>query len=592
MIKHLRTLFATLSRTRRLQLGALVLLIVAGSFAEMVSISAVVPLLTILAQPNANAHSIFSRLPIGSGNNVALTIVLLFSFAVLVAAALRLLLHWFGIHLSFQIGIDLTSRIYRSTLYQPFKYHLSNNSSTTIAALNKVQSVIGGLLMPLVQGFAALVFVIAIVATLILIDPFVALITLCSCAVLYGLAAYLTSGKLRSYSAKLSQSEGLRIQAIQEGLGGIREVTIDSSQEFFVARYLTFEMALRSAQASINLVSVIPRYVVEAIGMSGIVFLAYYLSQRDGDLVAALPTLGALAIGAQRLLPQAQQLYNAWSSVRGTTAPLNDVLELLRLEEVRHESLPVADTPRTPIWELRHLGFAYDVDRPVLTDINLKIKKGAFVGLTGPTGCGKSTLINLMMGLITPSSGEVLISGNTLTSTNARALWDRLAHVPQTVFLADTSIAQNIAFGRPVELIDLGRVEKAAKIAQLDAFVRELPDRYETSVGERGIRLSGGQRQRIGIARALYKGVDILVLDEATSALDQATEAVVIEQIRRAQPLTTIVMITHRLTTIRYCDEVFELSGGRMNGREVPAISFAYQAGAGADADRSDAGTC
>jgi ATP-binding cassette subfamily B protein len=294
--------------------------------------------------------------------------------------------------------------------------------------------------------------------------------------------------------------------------------------------------------------------------------LAYFLSLRAGGIATALPVLGALALGAQRLLPTLQQIYNAWASIAGSHASLIDTIALLD-QPLPTELLQPAPAPLRLKDDIRFdaVRFRYTSEGPwVLDGVNLTISKGTRVGFVGSTGSGKSTSLDILMGLLMPTEGELLVDGQPISGNRLRAWQPSIAHVPQSIFLSDTTLAENIAFGVPREAIDLDRVQQAARQAQIADFIESSPKGYQAYVGERGIRLSGGQRQRIGIARALYKQASVLVFDEATSALDNSTEQSVMDAIEGLNRNLTILMIAHRLTTVKRCDMIVELEQGRV----------------------------
>lgn len=294
--------------------------------------------------------------------------------------------------------------------------------------------------------------------------------------------------------------------------------------------------------------------------------LAYNLAQGDGGIVSAMPVLGALALGAQRLLPLLQQCFQAWSSIRSNQASLADTLDLL--EQPMPEHARQGDVPPL-VFErnirLDDVYFRYSPESDwVLRGVSLEIPKGSRVGVMGETGCGKSTMLDIVMGLLSPTSGSLAVDGVVIGADNGNGWQAHIAHVPQSVFLADSSIASNIAFGVPVDEIDMERVREAALRAQLLDTIQSWPEQFDTRVGERGVRLSGGQRQRIGIARALYKRADVLVFDEATSALDNETERAVMESIQALGADTTVLIIAHRLNTLNSCNIIVELGKGQV----------------------------
>jgi len=324
---------------------------------------------------------------------------------------------------------------------------------------------------------------------------------------------------------------------------------------------------LQSASASNQVVAASPRFGVEALGIVLIAGLAYVLAEvrwSAGGIPNAIPVLGVLALGAQRLLPVLQQIYNAYITIKGNQASTEDALDLLDQPMPAYAYLqpPQSMAFQTAI-ALKDLGFRYTPQGPwVLKNLNLKIFKGSRVGFVGVTGSGKSTLLDIVMGLLIPTEGALLIDNNTVDPSNSRDWQAHISHVPQSIYLSDASISENIAFGVSTELINLQRVKWAAEQAQIAQTIESWRNGYDTLVGERGVRLSGGQRQRIGIARALYKRASVLIFDEATSALDNETEAAVMQTVETLGRDITILIIAHRLTTLKNCDQIVELAKG------------------------------
>lgn len=576
----LKRLYQHLSRRRRWQLGALIVLMLVGAVAEMATLGAVVPFLALLADPNlVDAYpflpALFSTLGWHT-DNLLLAAAVLFSVIAVVAGGLRLLLTYCNLRLGFGLGTDIGGEIYRRTLYQPYSWHVSKNSSEVLGGIEKVNAVTSGIIVQLLQGGVGLVMSLGIMATLFVIDPHTALIAGVGFTLLYVVATVWLRKPLRANSKLISKNVTARIQALREGLGGIRDILLDGSQPVYVRRFAIFDYGMRRAQAANSFISAAPRFIIESIGIVLIIGLAYWISDRQGGLIGAIPVLGALAVGGQKLLPQMQLAYFSWSTIGGNRHQLRDVLALL--ERPTAEEFPSTHDPKptamgevkqnVPLIALRNVKFRYGDDTPeVLHSINLEITRGSRIGFIGKTGSGKSTLIDLVMGLLEPTEGVIEIAGDALTAVNRRAWQRRIAHVPQSIYLSDTTLAENIAFGVPPTKIDFEMVRIAARQAQLEEFVESLPHQYHTTVGERGVRLSGGQRQRIGLARALYKHADVLVLDEATSALDNTTEESAMAAIQSLGPELTILIIAHRVATLRYCNVVLELSEGSIMRR-------------------------
>ena len=349
-------------------------------------------------------------------------------------------------------------------------------------------------------------------------------------------------------------------------MGGIRDVLIAGSQAAYCQIYRNADIPLRRAQGNNVFISASPRYAMEALGMILIAALAYSLAKQTDGIAKAIPILGALALGAQRLLPVLQQAYGAWSTIQGGQASLQDTLELLDQPLPDYVDQPIGlPLPFKHNISLKQLAFRYSPETPyVLKQINLTIAKGSRVGFIGTTGSGKSTLLDIVMGLLQPTEGTLDIDGKSVTTGNNRDWQAHIAHVPQAIFLADSSIEENIAFGVPKDQIDHQRVRQAAQQAQIADSIESWPKQYQTFVGERGIRLSGGQRQRIGIARALYKQADVIVFDEATSALDNETEQAVMQAIEGLSNEFTLLIIAHRITTLKNCTQIVEFGAGEI----------------------------
>jgi ABC-type multidrug transport system fused ATPase/permease subunit len=561
-----------LSRRRLRQFWLLMSLMLISAFAEVVSLGAVLPFLGILVAPeHLFSHPIVAGVVrdwgITSADQLVLPLTVAFAAAALMAGAIRILLLWASTRLAVAIGTDLSIEIYRRTLYQPYRVHAARNSSEVISGItNKVNGVVFGVLLPLLTLVSSIVLLVAITLALITIDPMVASMAAVGFGATYALITWMTRRRLHRNSQRIAKEQTQVVKALQEGLGGIREVLLDGTQPVYCDIYRQADNPLRRAQGDNSFISGSPRYVMEAMGMALIAALAYALSRQVGGIATALPVLGALAIGTQRLLPALQQSYSAWASIAGHHATLADAIALLD-QHLPAELLQPVPAPLLFQNAVRFdaVRFRYAGDGPwVLDGLNLSIPKGARVGFVGSTGSGKSTTLDLLMGLLMPTEGELLVDGQPISGNRVRAWQQTIAHVPQSIYIADTTLAENIAFGVPPHTIDLDRVQYSARQAQIANFIESSPEGYQAYVGERGIRLSGGQRQRIGIARALYKQASVLVFDEATSALDNATEQSVMDAIKGLSSDLTILLVAHRLTTVRHCDIIVELKHGQV----------------------------
>ena len=568
----LKRLWTYIGRRRHLQIFALLLLTVASSVSEIISIGAVLPFLAVLTEPQkiynlSLVGPLIEFMGIKSPRDLLFVLAVVFGMAILIAGSLRLLVIWANARFSLAVGVEINADIYRKTLYQPYLVHASRNSSEMISALLiKTNSVMFGIISPILAFISSLLIAVSILVGLFVIDPQIALISFGGFGGLYLLIAKGVKRKLAEDSELTTREANVGIKAMQEGLGGIRDVLLDSSQEVYCNIYRRADISLRRAQARTIFISQSPRYLMEALGMILIISLAFFLADKQGGVSEAIPKLGALALGAQRLLPALQQMYWAITTIQSSKSSLVDVLGLL------DQPLPgyVKELSGNGIqFEkeicLRNVGFRYDNSSPwVLKGINLTIKKGERIGLIGSTGSGKSTLVDILMGLLEPTIGTISVDGINLSANNYR-LWQRhIAHVPQSIFLSDSSVKENIAFGNPPSEIKDELVEIAAEHAQISETIKSWPNQYDSFVGERGVKLSGGQRQRIGIARALYKMSDVIVFDEATSALDSETEKEVMGAIDSLSNQLTIIMIAHRLSTLHNCNLIVELNDGKI----------------------------
>jgi ABC-type multidrug transport system fused ATPase/permease subunit len=568
--KLLLCLWQYINPRRRVQIAFLFGLLIFTSLAEILSIGAVLPFLGVLTNPelvfnHPLAQPVILALDITEAQQLLLPFTVAFGIAAIVAGAARLLMLWATTRISFAIGAELSISMYRRTLYQPYLVHCSRNSSELINGISgKANSVIYNTIVPVLTLVSSIIMLTAILVTLLTFNPIIALSAFGGFGLIYSIIIKLTRKRLLINSQINARESTQVIKSLQEGLGGIRDVLIDGTQETYSQIYSNADRPYRRAQGDSLFISSSPRYVMEALAMSLIAALAYAMSQQPDGLAKAIPVLGALAIGAQRLLPVLQQAYGSWSVIQSGQVSLQDALELLDqpLPDYVDKSLNKPMPFKREI-SLKQISFRYSLELPfILKHLNINIAKGSRVGFIGATGGGKSTLIDIIMGLLQPTDGTLEIDGQVINQRNKRAWQDHIAHVPQVIFLTDGTIEENIAFGVPKNQIDKNRVRQAAQQAQIAESIESLPKRYQTFVGERGVRLSGGQRQRIGIARALYKQADVIIFDEATSALDNETELAVMRSIERLSKDLTLLIIAHRLTTLKDCTLIVELGKG------------------------------
>ena len=563
----LRSLWCHITFRRRFQLLLLVFLILFASVAEIFSIGSILPFLTVLMNPEKISEFKFLDFFLIFPNNKTLSLTLIFTFSVLIAGFIRVVLIWFQIRLSYSIGADISTSIFKKSIFQPFNAHLTRNSSEIISGVRvKTDNVIGSIIMPITNIFSVIVIISSILSVLFFVNSKIAISLFLGFAIIYYLVARTTKNQLAKDSRIRNYESSRVIKILQEGMGGIRDVILDGSQFVLTNLYQKSDWRLRRSEANVQILSSCPRYIIEAIGLLIIAFLAYFLSRKLNGLESALPILGTMGLGAQRLLPLLQQAYSSVTYIRGAKNSLADVVNLLN--QVDYCSMHRAENKISfnKNIELLNVSFRYKSNGPlIINDMNLKIEKGTCIGIMGTSGSGKSTTLDLIMGLIYPSKGSLLVDGLVIDDLNCKGWYKNIAHVPQEVFLSDQSIAENIAFGSTKTDIDFELVDYAINKSSLRSFVDGLENGYLSDVGERGVKISGGQRQRIGIARALYKSAEIIVLDEATSALDKETENEIIETITNNDLNLTVIMVAHRRSSLRNCSKIFEIKSGKIS---------------------------
>lgn len=573
-------IWSHLRSRRRLQLGLLLLVMLASGVAELVSLGAVLPFMAVLSDPqqlwqHPTVKDVAIKLGFVSPNQLLLPATLLFALAAVLASFVRLANLWLNGRLAAAIGSELSCEAYMRTLYQPYSVHVQLNSSIVIANTTAHIAQTVNALNALLQLITSSFVTAGLLLGLLLIDAQVALGAAALFGIAYGVLAITARRQLRSNGQKIVKASVQQLKALQEGLGAIRDVLLEGNQLTYLQIYRQADRPQRQLQAKNGFIAAFPRYALEAMGMVGIALLGGLFVLQRGSGAAVIPLLGALALGAQRLLPALQQIYSSFSSLTSSNAAMSSVLKMLK-QTLPPQVHTIQPLPLRDVIVLQSVHFSYAQDQSkVLHGLNLQISRGERIGLIGTTGSGKSTTVDLLMGLLVPTAGSVLVDGEDIHDPGypERLLSWRasIAHVPQSIYLADSSIAENIAFGVPRHKINLALVKKAASQAQIDSFIEESPEGYWSFVGEQGICLSGGQRQRIGIARALYKQASVLVFDEATSSLDTRTENTVMEAIENLSRELTIVMIAHRLSTLSRCDRVIELSNGAVKRIVPPA---------------------
>lgn len=533
---------------------------------EVASLGLVVPFLSFLTNPSYISNTpilkdIMDTVYYSFEINSSTFISLLFISIAIIAMSARILLLKFNALIVVAIGSNLSLRVLSYVLSQPYEYHLRTNTSDLIANIKeKVELTVFAVLLPVLTLISNLIISIALIFTLILINWKVAFVVFSVFIPLYAIVIYLSKVKLNYNSLSIQINQPKTIKLIQEALGSIRDIILNSNIDVYVQKYKSPDFENRYAQARNIVLASSPRFIMECAGMVLIASLILFYVSNEIDLMMILPSLGALALGAQRILPSLQQIYTAWASIAGYGTSADEVIAKLKPLQTEKEKEGHNIDFKKSI-KFNQVSFSYyGVDKPVIKKIDFEILKGDRVAITGKTGSGKSTIIDLITGLIKPKSGSILIDNFTLDSSTISSWQKNIALVPQSIFLSDESILQNVCLGFEDKQIDIEKVKSCIRQVCLQDVIENLPNKYQTKIGERGVRLSGGQIQRIGIARALYKNKNVLILDEATNALDEETENAIIKNIQNIRKDLTIIIISHRPQSISFCNKKIRIN--------------------------------
>lgn len=586
----LARLWRLLNHLERRQILTFLPLMALSAVVEIVSVAAVIPFLSMLADP-ASVGSLpivgEALVRIGGGDPVRTLRItgLLLASAIVLANVLHIFVNWWLFRFIYQLNHSLSSRLLRNYLSRPYSFLLTRNTSEMS---NKIMVEVQRLTE---DGFRSAVelitrppIVIGLVGFLFILDPLTAAVSILCLGSVYGTIFVSNRSFLRRIGSASVSANLARMKAVNEALGGFVDLRVLGRELSAHREYESESRKFARTQTISQAISKLPRYALEAVAVAGLILIASLLAGSGARVAETLPLLGAFAFAGLRLMPPMQVIFYAAARMRYASGPL-EAIEADFEVQFGSENLEVEEPPALDFNDsitLRDISFSYPGNVPALTDLALSIRKKEMLAIVGRTGAGKTTLVDLLLGLLTPDTGEILVDDAVVTKENIRSYRRLFGYVPQSIFLMDDTIRRNVALGVPEDEIDDEQVFRACREAQIHEFIEfELPAGYATLVGERGIRLSGGQRQRIGIARALYHQPEVLVFDEATSALDVHTEKNVYGALAELAKDITVLTIAHRLNTVMQADRVIVLEHGRIVAHGTPAeVVHEFEVGA------------
>jgi len=553
--------------------------IVLMGFIELIGISSIAPFIAVVLEPDMiheNIYLSYAYRFLSANNSEEFIAILGISvvIALLVSNILQVFINWQIIHFTNVQTYRLSVRLLDKYLNEPYSFYLNKNpSEMSKNILSEVARGVHGVVLQVMTVISKAIVVIFIFILLLWLDPLTAIVSVLTLGVAYGLIHHIVKDKVKSWGVGLTEESFKAYKAVNESMSAIKYIKFKSCEKKFVDlfRVPAENISLYSTKSS--LVTLLPRYILEVIIFGGMILIVVF-SERKG--IKIVPIISLYAMAGYRLMPALQTIYSGVTSVRYAMPAFNlianDLSKRTNTNKINNNSLSFSKD-----LEVKNLCYGYHASKNLIVNkLDLSIKKNTTIAIVGTTGSGKTTLMDLLLGLITPNSGDIYLDNIKLNDKNIHIWRNIIGYVPQSIYLTDDTIEKNIAFGVDCNEIDKSQVAKVAKIANLDNFINTLPERYDTFVGERGVRLSGGQQQRIGIARALYHDPDIIMLDEATSSLDSITENSIMEAIHNIAHQKTIIMIAHRLSTIKECDEIHMMDHGRIvdSGTYEHLISF------------------
>jgi len=575
-MKTLKKLIYLLTLRERKRAGLLLCIVLIMSLLEMAGLASIVPFMAVLANPevietNSMLNTAFQTSGIMFG--IENSREFLFLLGIIVFVMLLLSLSFKALSIYAQVRFiemrqyTIGRRVVEGYLNQPYSWFLNRNSSDLgKTILTEVGNVVNGALKQVIILIVQTAVTLSILTLLILVNPKLVLIIGLTFGLAYGLVYKFTRSFISRIGEERFKTNRFRFKAVSEAFGAVKEIKLGGLEQTYIERFSHPARVMARHVASSSIISNVPRFILEAIAFGGMLLIVLYFLTQTGDFSNTVPIISLYAFAGYRLMPALQGIYGAITALRFTGPALNSLYDDLISLQPPNPDNDKDILPLKKAISLKNISYHYpNSTLTTLKDIDLSIPACSTVGIVGPTGSGKTTTVDIILGLLEPEQGKLEVDGKVINKDNLRAWQRSIGYVPQQIYLADDTVTANIALGRDPKHIDQNAVERAAKVANVHEFiVNELPLNYQTTVGERGIRLSGGQRQRIGIARALYHNPQLLILDEATNALDNLTEQAVIDAVNNLANNITIILITHRLSTVKKCDNIFLLEKGEL----------------------------
>ena len=577
-MNRIKKIFSILSSRERRNAGLLFVMILIMALLDMIGVASILPFMAVLTNPEIiETNIILSKMfQASSIFKIETSQQFIFGLGVLVFILLVISLSFKALTTYVQVRFvqmreySIGRRLVESYLKQPYDWFLSRHSADIgKTILSEVSMVIGNAINPLMDLIAKSMIAISLIVLLIITDPKLAMVVGLSLGIAYGSIFYFARSFLNRIGKERLKNNELRFTAISEAFGASKEVKVGGLEQTYIKRFSESAKNYARSGASSTLVTQLPRFILEAVAFGGIMLVILYLMTKKGSFNDAIPIISLYVFAGYRLMPAIQNIFGSLTQLTYVGPSLNALTDSIKNLKVLESNQDQGILLLSKSIELKNIYYNYpNVSRTALSGINLSIPVKTTIGLVGATGCGKTTTVDIILGLLEPQRGTLEVDGKIIKNNNSRAWQRSIGYVPQNIYLSDDTIAANIAFGIDPRDINKEKIEKCSKIANLHEFVvNELPKQYQTKIGERGIRLSGGQRQRIGIARALYNNPQVLILDEATSSLDNQTEKAVMDAVNNLSKNITIILIAHRLSTVKKCDQIFLLEKGKLKNQ-------------------------